>query len=311
MNINKLHFFSLLFLLLFQNCSRTNKDIIPADSPFIGTINISADESFKPVIDEQIRMYEASYPGTKIIAHYKPEADCFRDLQNDSSNRLIIVTRGLSYKEEKFYNDSLNYNPGWNQVANDAITLIVNQKSTDTLITIERLQQQLTGKIFRDQTIVFDGLKSTSAVRFISDSILHGQKFDTSVVKAAKNSSEVIDYVANNENAIGMIGVGWIGNPEDSSHINLLRKVKIAYVECNTCNDTPFVKPVQHTILTKRYPLVRGLYYIIKENYRGLGSGFVSFLKSERGQLIFKRAYLGPVMSFGIRNVKINQTLDQ
>lgn len=173
------------------------------------------------------------------------------------------------------------------------------------------MQNQLTGKINRDQNIVFDGLNATSTVRFIGDSILHGKKFDTSVVKAAKNSQEVINYIAENENAIGMLGISWIGNPEDTAQVNMLKKVKIGYVQCINCKDSPYVKPMQVSILTKRYPLVRGLYYIMKENYRGLGSGFVSFLKNERGQLIFKRAYLGPVMGFGIRNVKINEILDK
>ena len=36
------------------------------DSPKNGAINISVDESFKPVISEQIKVYESSYPGTKI-----------------------------------------------------------------------------------------------------------------------------------------------------------------------------------------------------------------------------------------------------
>jgi phosphate transport system substrate-binding protein len=66
---------------------------------------------------------------------------------------------------------------------------------------------------------------------------------------------------------------------------------------------------MQASILTRRYPLVRGLYYIINENYFGLGSGFVNFMKYERGQLVFRRSYLGPVMDFEIRNVRINQKL--
>ena len=66
---------------------------------------------------------------------------------------------------------------------------------------------------------------------------------------------------------------------------------------------------MQESILTQKYPLVRGLYYVIKENYKGLGTGFIDFLKYERGQLIFKRAYLGPVMGFDIRNVKLNEKL--
>ena len=301
----------LLFVFFFLSCDTKEKNADPTDSPHNGTIHISVDESFKPVIDEQILMYEATYPGTKIIAHYKPEADCFRDLLKDSLNRLVIVTRGLTYKEEQFYIDSLGYNPGWNEVAKDAVTLIVHANSLDTVFTLERLRRQLRGEINREQVIVFDGLKATSAVRYVSDSILKGQTFDTSVVKAAVNSREVIDYVATHENAIGMLGVSWIGNPEDTVQTGLLKKVKIGFVECRNCNDTAYIRPTQLSILTKRYPLVRGLYYIIKENYTGLGNGFVSFLKNERGQLIFKRAYLGTTMGFGTRNVKINQTLDQ
>ena len=281
----------------------------PVDTPSSGTIHISVDESFRPVIEEQINTYEASYPGARIIAHYKPEAECLKDLLRDTSNRMVIITRGLTGKEEKFFADSLKFRPGWNAVATDAVAVIVHKKSNDTLFTLDRLRQQLTGKVNRDQTIVFDGLAATSTVRFIIDSVLKGKMFDTTVVKAARNTLEAIDYVAQNENAIGLVGINWIGNPEDSAQVNMLTKVKIAFVQCNSCNDTPYVKPMQESILSRRYPLVRGLYYVIKENYNGLGSGFVNFLKVERGQLIFKRAYLGPVMGFGLREVKINQKI--
>jgi len=279
------------------------------DTPTSGSINISVDESFRPVMEEQIRMYELSFPGTRINASYKPEAECLKDFFRDTTNRLVIVTRGLTDKEERFMLDSLSYTPAWNIVATDAVAVIVNGQSNDTLFTLDRLKKQLTGKINRDQKIVFDGLSATSSVRFITDSVLKGDKFDTSVVKAARSNKEVIDFVSEDKNAIGFIGINWIGNPEDSAQVNLLRKVKIAYVQCDACTDAPYVKPLQESILSRRYPLVRGLYYLMKENYMGLGSGFISFLKYERGQLIFRRAYLGPVMAFGIRNVNINQKL--
>ena len=157
--------------------------------------------------------------------------------------------------------------------------------------------------------MVFDGLNATSTVRFAIDSILHGGKFDTSVVKAVKNSKEVLNYIADNTNAIGLVGISWIGNPEDTAQVKMLNRVKIAYVECKVCDSTPYIKPTQQSILTKRYPLVRGLYYIVKENFDGLGAGFAGFLKYERGQLLFRRAYLGPIMDFNIRSVKINQNL--
>ena len=301
----------LLVLLAVNTIScTTKKQVVPSDTPLNGTINISVDESFKPVIDEQIKMYEASYPGTKINVHYKPEAECLKDILNDSATRLVIVTRGLNKKEEKYFEDSVDYVPRWDKIATDAIAIVVNAASKDTVFTKKRLQDLLTGKAANKEKVIFDGLSATSTVRFAIDSILKGNRFDTSVVKAVKNSSEVLNYVANDINAVGMVGISWIGNPEDTAQVNMLKKVKMAYVECSICGDSPYVKPSQLSILTHRYPLVRGLYYILKENYSGLGEGFVDFMTFERGQLIFKRAYLGSSkIGFAIRNIKINEKI--
>lgn len=292
-------------------CSDAKKQQPLSDTPTSGTIYISVDESFRPVIEEQIRMYETSFPGTKIIASYKSEADCFRDFFNDSTNRLVIVGRGLKRREEKYMMDSIHYNPGWNAIASDAIAVVVNNQSVDTLFDLRSLKDLLTGKVKSNKKFVFDGLNATSTVRFVRDSILKGNAFDTSVVKAVKSSNEVLDFVANNPNAVGFVGISWIGNPEDSAQIKLLQKVKLGYVQCDLCEEKPYVKPIQHSISTRRYPLVRPLCYIIKENFSGLGTGFISFLKFERGQLIFRRAYLGPVMDFQTRNVKINERLTE
>jgi len=295
--------------VFFYACSNS-PTINPAqDSPTSGGISITVDESFQPVIEQQIKIYEADFPGTKINALYKSEADCFRDLYYDSATRMVIVTRGLSKKEAKFFQDTIAYSPPSDPIAWDAISIVVNKNSTDTLFTLQKLQQLLIGKGNKNQSIIFDGLNATSTVRFVTDSILKGQPFDTAVVKAAKNSREVLNLVSQNQNAIGLVGISWIGNPEEKEQIEMLKKVKIAYVQCAICDSTPYVKPTQASILTKRYPLVRGLYYILKENYSGLGSGFASFLKYERGQLVFRRAYLGPRMDFEIRNVLIKEKL--
>ena len=80
---------------------------------------------------------------------------------------------------------------------------------------------------------------------------------------------------------------------------------------CDVCVNKPYILPSQETIMNRRYPLVRGLYYNVKENYTGLGSGFIAFLKYERGQLIFRRAYLGPIMDFRLRSVNLNQKLKE
>src|SRR5438128_5105581 len=75
-----------------------------------GTIHISSDETFKPVIDSQIKVFESSHPEAHIIVHYKPEADCFRDFGIDSI-RMVVVTRKCTPQEENFIVDSMKTAP--------------------------------------------------------------------------------------------------------------------------------------------------------------------------------------------------------
>lgn len=297
-------------LLIFAAISivagcKNNDPRTDLDSTERGAIHISVDESFKPIIDSQIQVFEALYPEAHIIPHYKPEAECFKDLIKDST-RMIIVTRGLTDEEQKFYEDSLQYSLAWEKVANDAIAVIVNNNATDSLFTLSELRGILEGTTGDKEVAVFDGLSATSTVRFAIDSILKGNPFNPKKVFAEQNSQGVIDYVANHKNVIGFIGVSWIGNKEDSSQLSFLKSVRIASLQC-TCPEKSFVKPYQANILRKRYPLVRGLYYILKENYNGLGSGFANFLAYEKGQLIFRRAYLAPTkMSFTVREANFS-----
>ena len=276
-----------------------------SDTPTQGTIYISVEQSFRPVIEQQIRMYEESFPGTKIIATYKPESDCLRDFFNDSTTRLVIIGRALTPDEDRAMKRKLGYIPGCQQVATDAVALIIHPNNKDSLFTMEELKNSLSGKS-RGKEFVFDGRRGTSTVRYIKDSILQGMNYDTGVVRAKQNAVEVINHVAVHENARGMVGIGEIGNPEDSSQVKMSRKIRYGYIRCDICQDSPYIKPVQQSLITRRYPLSRGVYYAIKENFTGLGGGFTSFLKYERGQLIFRRAYWSPVMDLNNRNVQIN-----
>ena len=291
-------------VILFSGCSgrHVRTDLDTTNS---GTIHISVDESFKPVIDSQIQVFEALYPKAKIIADYKPEAECFKDLIKDST-RMIIVTRGLTDEEEKFYKDSLSFYPAYDKVALDAVAVIVNNSDPDSLFSMEQIRGILGGTTGDKQLAVFDGLKETSTVRYAIDSILKGKPFDPQKVFAEKNSLGVINYVADHKNVLGFVGVSWIGNKEDTAQTSFLKKVRIAAIGC-ACPEQTYVKPYQANIAKRRYPMVRGLYYILKENYNGLGGGFANFLTYERGQLIFMRSYLWPAkMNFTIRSATLN-----
>ena len=270
-----------------------------------GLIHVSADESFKPIIDSQVQVFEALHPDAKIVVHYKPEAECLRDLYVDSI-RMVIVTRGLSEQEITDFKKSLTYTPSFGIMAYDAIAVIVNNQAKDSLFSLGELRSIAKGTSHSSYKLLLDGKTSTSSVRFLVDSLLKGEKIQGRV-EGAESSEKVIDYVANNNDAIGLIGVSWIGEKNDPDQANFLQNVRIAALECRNCTDGPYVKPYQANIYMGRYPMIRPLYYIVKENFDGLGSGFKNFLTYEKGQRIFKRAFLLPAkMSFRVQNMDIS-----
>ena len=103
-SISKLFCCLLSLLLLFDSCK--TKQHAKADTPDSGTINISIDESFKPVMEAQIKMFEASYPNAHINATYKSEAKCLKDFFSDSTNRMVIIGRALQSNEERQFQDN-------------------------------------------------------------------------------------------------------------------------------------------------------------------------------------------------------------
>ena len=181
-----------------MGCAEQQEKVLTTDTPTKGTIRVSVDESFKLVIEEQLRVHKSSFPETDIIVSYKPESDCFRDLQNDST-RMVIVARGLTKTEASFFENQLSYSPLYGVLAYDAVAVIVNNQSPDSVFTLSKLKNILSGK---DKiTAVMDGNKATSTVRYLKDSVLKGANFGANVV-AANNSQHVLDIVAGRKEVV-------------------------------------------------------------------------------------------------------------
>ncbi len=88
------------------------------------------------------------------------------------STRMIIVTRGLTDNEEKFYKDSFSFYLNFEKIAYDAIAVIVNNNAPDSVFTMSAIRGILSGTTGDKEIAVFDGLRETSTIRFAVDSIL-------------------------------------------------------------------------------------------------------------------------------------------
>jgi phosphate transport system substrate-binding protein len=296
----------LLFLVLaFGSCKSRDGAQVNLETD-TSAIILSVDEAFRPAIEEQVKVFLALHPGKKLVVEYKPEAACWNDLYRKEVG-MVIASKSLTVPESAMFYDSIGLYPQSHLLAYDAIAIILSRESQDSVFSVAQIKEILTGNITGTYQPVFDGLKATGTVRFALDSILSGRAIDLSHIRAASNSKGVIEYISAHPDAMGFIGVGWIGNPEDPEQIEYRKKVRMVWLPCRACKDSSYSYPVQEEIFYRRYPFTRAIFAVVKEKGPGRFSEFVNFMKGDQGQLLFRRMYLVPARRpFIVRETIIN-----
>lgn len=295
----------ILFIMMQTSC--TNSGPKYTDTPTSGVVKIAVDETLAPILDSEIHTFMALYTNAKVIAKYESEADVFKDLMNDSAT-LGITARGLNENENLEFKKQ-KIVPLTTKIAIDAIAFIINNENPAGELTFPRLKEILIGKLktwhevdadnkLGDIKIVFDNSGSSTA-RIVRDSI-DPIRLNKDLVKtkenwfAMKTNPEVVDYVAKNKDAIGIIGVSWISDIGDSLGTSFLKQVKVVGLTSTDPSDKEYYQPYQAYIALKKYPVCRNIYVINREGRTGLGTGFAGYIAGESGQLIIKKMGLMP-----------------
>jgi phosphate transport system substrate-binding protein len=280
-----------VILIAFQSCKQKNTTAVEGDTVNTGNVKFAADESLQPIVDEEAYVFKQLNEKAKPEILYRSENSVLRLLLNDSV-RLAVLSRELRPDEVKILNDR-TLPPVTNRFAIDAITFIVNQTSGDTLMTVNEIKKMLNGQTKTGTDIVFDNPNS-SLVRYLKE--FSGNKdFKLKNIFAVKTNKEVIRYISQHPQAIGITGFNWLNDP-DADYADAVKKVKIVAVKDENSKDAPnqYFKPSQTTLALKQYPFARGLYLINCSGKLGLASGFTNFMLSERGQRVILRSGILP-----------------
>ena len=290
----------LLAAFFFFSCSERQHF---EDTPTSGVVNISIDESYTLLFQNQIYTFQNLYERAKVNVRYRTEKQALEDLMSDSS-KVAVLNRELT-KDEITTFEKKNVFPKTIKIAEDAVALIINPLCTDTTITVDKLKGLLAGVDSsgpisgKKLSLVFDNNESTNARfmrKLIDNKPLSPNCFSLS------NNDEVIDYVAKNQYSIGIISVNWISDRDDTLSQRFLSKVRVVALANN--ENSSYFKPYQAYILTKQYPLTRSVYMINRQTRAGLGTGFVSFVAGEKGQRMIKLQGMVPA-SMPVRLVEI------
>ncbi len=277
-------------LTLFQSCKQKakNGDL----NRFISdSTQFAVDESFQPIVDEELYIFKALNNNLHPQIVYAPENDAVNLLLTDSV-RVVILSRDLNAREYNVLSKK-NLKPVVDRFAIDAVALIVNSASNDTTITVSEIKKMLNGYTKLDKNIVFDNPNS-SLVRYLKD-FSGNKELKQKNIYALKSNKDVIKYVSEHANAIGITGFSWLNDP-DKDYADAVQKVKIVGVKDDggKTPGTAYFTPSQNTLALKQYPLTRNLYILNCTGNYGLGMKFAGFLESDRGQRIILKSGLLP-----------------
>lgn len=280
------YYFLLVSLLVITACSNKKRQTETS-----GTTSILVDESFKPIVEDQWLVFESLYPRAKIDLIAKPEISLINTLLSDTISRVAVLSRELRKDEAAFF-ERKQIKIRTNRFAIDAVAMITNKNSSDSTITVQEIIDIMKGKPSK-HSLVFDNANS-STVRYLKE-LAGVTVLPAKGVYALTSNPEVIKYVHNNLNTIGVIGINWYKQPDPILQpiVDGLKVMGVKNLPGKEGSDK-FYKPSQDNLAMELYPLRRSLYIINCQGGNGLGWGFASFIAGETGQRIVLKSGLLP-----------------
>ena len=184
-------------------------------------------------------------------------------------------------------------------IAYDGVAVIVNRNNPVDKLTIEDLHKIYTGKATnwkefggKDLPIVTlsRDVSSGTYEYFKEEVVLLMKKGSTeefsSTTLLLSSSQAIVEEVVGNEAAIGYLGMGYLSDRAKAVQVS---------------KDGTFYEPSVDNVLTKSYPLSRGLYFYTDGEPQGITKIFIDFALSPTGQEQFMKTGFVPT---GVLHVK-------
>ncbi|WP_394774125.1 PstS family phosphate ABC transporter substrate-binding protein [Flavobacterium sp.] len=291
-----------VFVFLFAMCNQKSKNESDQETILKGSMDITVDETIKPIVEDMVAVFEGTYYDAKISIKPKSEAELINDLLNQKA-KVVVITRDLTQGEKDRFAKS-KINPRVTPFAKDAIAFVTNKGNKDTLIALKTVIDFLQGKSDSGiKGLVFDNPNS-STVRYMKE-LAKVKDIPSNNVFSFKTNDEVIKFVSENDGMIGVVGVNWLYQPSPNM-LDIVKKINVMSVK--GINGDKYYDPTQNDLGEMKYPLARDLFIVNCQGYTGLGMGFASFISGDIGQRIVLKSGLLPIRTPG-RNLKIRSQI--
>jgi phosphate transport system substrate-binding protein len=271
-----------------------------------GKMELYVDQTVQSLVEGQVEVFENQYDA-KINLTTKSESEIVNDLLTGKTS-MAVLTRRLTQKEENYFKNK-KIIPRISHFASDAVVFIRNKSVKDTVIDLDEVYNLLHGKSSAIKKLVFENPNS-SVVTYMNRwaNVPNGNKEN---VFSLNSTQELLEFVTNNPDAIGVIGMDAVAEPYpewrtlvDGLNILAVKNVK------KGMNNKLYYMPSQANLGAGLYPLKRSIYVLNYQGFAGLGTGFASFVVGDIGQRIVLKSNLLPI-SIPERNINIRKKINK
>jgi phosphate transport system substrate-binding protein len=286
-------------VIYFNGC---NYDQIKSKST-TGDLTIEVDEGLYPVVKKEADEFMRLNKEAKIIVVVKTSKEVIADLANGNI-KTIISGRDFT-KEESGVISANKTEVKKSKIALDGIGVIVNPNNPLRKINYSELKKIFTGEntdwanlegdnkdVYKGNVKVFIARKNAAIHDIFKEKVLGGAEF-SKYNTVCSTSTQMINEIKSNENAIGFISMSWITKFADTLDTSV-KPLKVATVD-SAGRVGDYVGLHQAYIADRSYPLVTEAFLMSTDFTMSLSVGFTSFVLAYDGQKIILNSGLVPV----------------
>ena len=279
---------SVLGLSLLISCKKENKEAVTEvkEAYDRGTVEMYVESSVYPIVEDINEVFKTYYTNADIKLKMLSQNEILNSVYKDSG-RLAILPKSFTAKELEVFKGRVA--PKVTPIAKDAVLFITQKNATDTLIKYQDVIDVFKGTKKSEKVFVFHDANSTIVSSIMKDA---GVSSISNNVYYAKTVEEIVSYIDKNKNAVGVVGINWMLQP-DAKIKEGVKQLRSMLVYNDSLKN--YYAPSQSTIADNTYPLIRTINIIDVQGKAGLGTGFASFAASDKGQRIILKAGLMPI----------------
>lgn len=277
------------------------------ETPTKGNLTIAVSESVFPMLKQEEQKFEQAYRDAKLELIPMTSREAITRLFNDTI-KLIVAARPLN-TEERVAAKQFNIETKEYKIAIDGIGFIVNEQNPVRELRTTQLDSIYRG-IIKNWSMV-GGRKASIEIclpdpnsanyEIVGLKVLKGEKF-TSPSIITKSSVEMLQYVSEQPNAIGMVGLNWLHQKKENIIV-----LKLSDPDAPDSLEIrgQYFAPFQAHIYRGYYPITRNVYIYSRVDMYSVGAGFISYITSAPGQQVVLNNGLVPA-TMPIRLVELS-----